>query len=67
MTEHRTQFAFIGKREHKAKANRPNIAYPNQHIDIEILHGSRDQVIVPDTSKLRLTLTLNQQTKHVVL
>ena len=67
MTEHRRQFAFKGKREHKAKVNRPNIAYPNQHIDIEILHGSRDQVIVPDTSKLRLTLTLNQQTKHVVL
>ena len=67
MTEHRRQFAFKGKREHKAKVNRPNIAYPNQHIDNEIPHGSRDQVIVPDTSKLRLTLTLNQQTKHVVL
>ena len=40
MVEHRTKFAFKGKREHIAKINMPNIAYPNQHIDIEILHGS---------------------------
>ena len=52
MVEHRTQFAFKGKREHIAKVNMPNIAYPNQHIDIEILHGSRDHVIIPDTVKI---------------
>ena len=34
-----TQFAFKGKREHIAKVNIPNIAYPNQHIEIEIPHG----------------------------
>ena len=28
MVEHRTQFAFKGKREHIAKVNMPNIAYP---------------------------------------
>ena len=36
MEGHRTQFAFKGKKEHIAKVNMPNIAYPNQHTDIEI-------------------------------
>ena len=36
MVEHKTQFAFKGKREHIAKVNMPNIEYPGQHIDIEI-------------------------------
>ena len=56
MVEHRTQFAFKRKREHIAKVNMPSIAYPNQHIDIEIPHGSRDHVIVPDTIKIMLNL-----------
>ena len=59
MVEHRTQFAFKGKREHTAKVNMPIIAYPNQHIDIEIPHGSRDPVIVPDTVKI--TFNLNNE------
>ena len=29
MIEHRTQFAFKVKRQHKVKVNMPNIAYPN--------------------------------------
>ena len=65
MAEHITQFAFKDKREHIAKVNMPNIAYPNQYINIEIPHGSRDHVQIP--SKLRLIWTLNQQTRHVVL
>ena len=65
MAEHGTQFAFKGKREHIAKVNMSNIAYPNQHIDIQIPHGSRNHDQIP--SKLRLTLTLHQQTRHVVL
>ena len=52
MVENRIQFAFKGKRGHVATANTPNIAYPSQHIDIEIPHGSRDHVIVPDTIKI---------------
>ena len=52
MVEHRAQFAFKCKREQIAKVNIPMIAYPNQHIDTEILHGSRDHVIVPDTVKI---------------
>ena len=52
MIGHRMQFAFKDKREHIAKVSIPNIAYPNQHIDIEITHGSRDHVIVPDTVKI---------------
>ena len=41
MVEHRTQFAFKGKREHVAKVNMPNIAYPSQQIEIEIPHSPR--------------------------
>ena len=52
MVEHRTQYAFKGKGEHIAKANMPNIAYPNQHIDIEIPHCSRDHEIVSDNVKI---------------
>ena len=51
MVEHRTQFAFKGKREHIDKVNIPNIAYPSQHIDIDIPHGSRDHAIIPNTVK----------------
>ena len=63
LVEHRTQFAFKGKREHKAKVNMPNIAYPNQHIDIEILHGSRDHAIVPDTVKITFNLDIESTDK----
>ena len=58
MIEHRTQFSFKGKREHITKVNMPNIAYPNQHIDIEIPHGSRDHVIIPDTVKITFNLDI---------
>ena len=54
--EQRTQFAFKGKREHIAKVNTSNMAYLNQHIDIEIPHGSRDYFIVPDNVKTKFNL-----------
>ena len=63
MVEHRTQFAFKGKREHVAMVNIPNIAYPNQHIDIEIPHGSRDHVIVPDTVKITFNVDIESTDK----
>ena len=63
MVEHRTQFSFKGKREHTAKVNRLNIAYPNQHIDIKIPHGSRDHVIVPDTVKITFNLDIESTDK----
>ena len=56
MIEYRAQFAFKSKREHIVKVNMPNIVYPNQHIDIEILRGSRDHAIVPDTVKIMFNL-----------
>ena len=56
MIEHRTQIAFKGKREHIAKVNMPNMAYPSQYIDIKIPHGSRDHVIIPDTVKITFNL-----------
>ena len=58
MVEHRISRAFDSKREHKAKVNIPNMAYPGQHIDIEILHGSRDHIIVPDTVKITFSLDI---------
>ena len=58
MVEHRTQFVFKGKREYMAKVNMPNVAYTNQHIDIEILYGLRDHVIVPDTIKITFNLDI---------
>ena len=60
MRVHRAQFAFKGKREHIAKVNITNLSNPNQYVDTEISHGSRDHAIVPDTVKKRLILTLNQ-------
>ena len=63
MVVHETQFAFKGKRKHISKVNMPNIAYPSQHIDIEILHGSRDHVIVPDTVKITFNLDIESTDK----
>ena len=64
MVEHRTQFAFKeGKREHITKVNMPNIAYPNQHIDSEIPHGSRGHVIIPDTIKVMFNLDITSTRK----
>ena len=40
-----------------------NIAYPNQHIDIEILHCSRDHVIVPDPVKITFNLDIESSDK----
>ena len=61
MVEHRTQFAFKGKREHIAKLNMPNIAYPSQHIAIKISHDSRDHVI-----NLYLDITSTDKVRSVV-
>ena len=68
MIEHKAQFAFKRKREHIYKVSIPNIAYPNQHIDIEIPHGSRDHVIIPDTIKITfiLDITSKDKTRSVV-
>ena len=63
MIEHRTQFAIKGKREHIAKVNIPNIAYPNQNIDTEIPHGFIDHVIVQDTVKITLNLDITSTDK----
>ena len=41
----------------------PNIAYPNQYIDIEMPHGSRDHVIIPDTIKITFNLGIESADK----
>ena len=58
MPEQRKQFVFKGKREHVAEVNIPNLTHPNQHIDIEMPHGSRDHAIVPDTVKITFNLDI---------
>ena len=63
LVEHRTQFGFNGKREHISKVNIPNIAHPGQHIHIEILHGSRDDVIITDTVKITFNLDIESTDK----
>ena len=63
LEEHRTQFGFKGKKGHIAKVNMPNIVYPNEHIDIEIPHDSRDHVIVPDTIKVTFNLDIESTDK----
>ena len=40
-----------------------NIAYPNQHIAIDMLHGSRDHVIVTDTAKIMFNLDITSIVK----
>ena len=40
-----------------------NIAYPNQHIEIEIPHGSRDYLIVPNTIKITFNLDIESSDK----
>ena len=63
MVEHRTQFAFKGKRQHFATVNTPNIAYPGQHFKIIIPQGSADHVIVPDTIKITFDLEIKSTDK----
>ena len=63
MLEHRTQFASKCKREQISKVNMPNIACPSQNIDIEIPHGSRDHVIIPDTVKIKFNLDIESTDK----
>ena len=60
---HRAQFAFKGKREHIAKVNMPNTAYPNQHNDNEIPHGLKDHVIITDTVKITFSLEITSTDK----
>ena len=63
MIEHKTQFAFKGKREHIATVNTPNIAYPGQHFKIIIPQGSADHVIVPDTVRITFDLEIESTDK----
>ena len=65
MVEHRTQFAFKGKREHIAKVNMSNTAYPNQHFDIEIPHGLREHAIIPGAVKITFNLDIESADKSL--
>ena len=66
MPEHRIKDTFKGKREQVANVNMPNVAYPSQHIDIVIPHGSRDQIpfiIVSGTVKITFNLDIDSADK----
>ena len=56
MPEHRTQFAVKDKWEHMVKVNMPNMEYPNQHDDID--------VIVQDIVKLPFKLDTKSTKNH---
>ena len=67
MVEHRTQFAFKGKREHIAKVNIPNIAYLSQkeHEEkliqgIQSANGLKARVGGKKTDGTALTLTTQE-------
>ena len=62
MVDHRIQFA-IKAWKHIETANTKDIAYPNQHTDIEISHASKDHVIVPDTFKITFDLDIESTDK----
>ena len=49
--------------ENIAKIKLPNIAYPNQHIDIEIPHCSRDHAIVSNTVKTTFNFDIESTDK----
>ena len=63
MVKHKTQFGFKGEREHISKVKIPNIAYPSQHIDTDIPHGSRNHPIIPDTVKITFNLDIESTNK----
>ena len=67
MPEHKTQFVFNDKREHKTKENISNLEIENQHIDIEIIQALKDYVVVEQTIKITLFLTCSQQKNMVLL
>ena len=63
IAEHRIPEAFDGTRKHVVKSNRPNMAHPSQHTDIEISKGSTDHVIVPDTLKITFNFEIESTDK----
>ena len=63
MAENRISNAVDGKREYMVKPNTLNMAYPSQHVDMEIPYGSRDHVIVPDTLKITFNLEIESTDK----
>ena len=63
IAENRIFNVFDCKREHVVKPNMPNMAYPSQHIDIEIPYGSGDHLIVPDTLKITFNLEIESTDK----
>ena len=46
-----------------AKSNMPNMAYPSQHINIEIPKRSRDHVIVPDPLEIMFNIEIESTDK----
>ena len=60
---HRIQITFKDKRENKSKVNMSSFDYSNQHIDIKIAHGLRDQVTVSDTVKITFNHSIESADK----
>ena len=47
----------------KEGTNIPNMAYPNQHVDIERPHGSKDHAIVTNNMKITFNLDIESTDK----
>ena len=63
MPKHINQFTFKGKRKNIAKVyTKYSISKPT-HTDIEILHGSKDHAILPDTIKITFILDIESTDK----
>lgn len=63
MPEYRTNL-LLKKREKISKINIVNITYLNQHIDIEITHGSKNHVIVRGIANI--TFNIEVQSTNIV-
>ena len=53
----------MDKRDLIAKVNLPILAFPSQHIDIKIPHGSKDHVIWPGTVMIMFNLGIESTDK----
>ena len=50
-----------------AKLNTLNIAYANQNVKTEVLHGSRNHVILSDTVKITFNLDVESTGKTICI
>ena len=66
LSQNKMEFVIKVEQKDTVKVNIPKLVYPNQHTDVGIPHGSRDDFIVKNIlKKLHLIFTLCPQSKQV--